>query len=109
MSMVRLTGLQEMIDGISRERNLPKTAVEAALREALLKGYERYRRTQSLDVRNIFDETYFDNFDVELDRKKRASGFWPPRALWKKWPTQTTKSPSAMCKKWPPKRNWATR
>ena len=67
MSMVRLTGLQEMIDGISRERNLPKTAVEAALREALLKGYERYRRTQSLDERNVFDETYFDNFDVELD------------------------------------------
>jgi N utilization substance protein A len=67
MSMVRLTGLQDMIDGISRERNLPKTAVEAALREALLKGYERYRRTQSLDNRNIFDETYFDNFEVELD------------------------------------------
>ncbi|TAD79777.1 MAG: transcription termination factor NusA [Oscillatoriales cyanobacterium] len=67
MSMVRLTGLQGMIDGISRERNLPKTAVEAALREALLKGYERYRRTQSLDGRNIFDETYFDNFEVELD------------------------------------------
>lgn len=72
MSMVRLTGLQEMIDGISRERNLPKTAVEAALREALLKGYERYRRTQSLDVRNIFDETYFDNFDVELDTEEEG-------------------------------------
>jgi len=65
MSMVTLPGLAEMIDSISRERNLPKTAVQAALREALLKGYERYRRTQQLEMQ--FDETYFDNFEVELD------------------------------------------
>jgi len=45
MSMVSLPGLQDMINGISQERNLPKQAVEEALREALLKGYERYRRT----------------------------------------------------------------
>jgi len=32
----------------------------------LLKGYERYRRAQSLDKRH-FDEEYFDNFEVELD------------------------------------------
>jgi N utilization substance protein A len=55
-----------MIDNISRERNLPKTSVQAALREALLKGYERYRRTQRLDSGN-FDEDYFLNFEVELD------------------------------------------
>ncbi len=30
MSMVSLPGLQAMIDGISLERNLPKTAVEMA-------------------------------------------------------------------------------
>jgi transcription termination/antitermination protein NusA len=66
MSMVALPGLKEMIDGISRERNLPKTAVQAALREALLKGYERYRRTQRMDSTN-FDEEYFLNFEVELD------------------------------------------
>lgn len=66
MSMVRLPGLREMINVISRERNLPKHAVQAALREALLKGYERYRRTIHLDSSN-FDETYFENFDVELD------------------------------------------
>ena len=47
MSMVSLPNLQDMIDGISRERNLPKHAVQNALREALLKGYERYRRTQA--------------------------------------------------------------
>ncbi len=64
--MVSLPGLQELIDSISRDRNLPRHAVQAALREALLKGYERYRRAQNLDKRN-FDEEYFDNFEVELD------------------------------------------
>jgi transcription termination/antitermination protein NusA len=66
MSMVTLPGLQDMIEGISRERNLPKHAVQAALREALLKGYERYRRTHRPDS-SIFDEEYFNNFEVELD------------------------------------------
>jgi len=66
MSMVRLPGLGEMINVISRERNLPKHAVEAALQEALLKGYERYRRTLRMDSAP-FDEEYFSNFDVELD------------------------------------------
>ena len=66
MSMVSLSGLQLMVDSISRERNLPKSAVEMALQEALLKGYERYRRTQRMDNAQ-FDEEYFDNFYVELD------------------------------------------
>ncbi|UBF25334.1 transcription termination factor NusA [Kovacikia minuta CCNUW1] len=66
MSMVTLPGLRDMIDNISRERNLPKLAVQAALREALLKGYERYRRTQRMDSAT-FDEDYFTNFEVELD------------------------------------------
>lgn len=66
MSMVELPKLQEMIEEISRERNLPKHAVQAALREALLKGYERYRRTHRADAPN-FDEEYFNNFEVELD------------------------------------------
>lgn len=66
MSMVALPGLKDMIDGISRERNLPKHAVQAALKEALMKGYERFRRTQKIDG-DGFDEEYFDNFEVELD------------------------------------------
>ncbi len=66
MSMVALPGLKDMIDGISRERNLPKLSVQAALREALMKGYERFRRTQRMDG-DGFDEEYFDNFEVELD------------------------------------------
>ncbi|MBD2122903.1 transcription termination factor NusA [Trichocoleus sp. FACHB-262] len=71
MSMVPLPGLKVMIDSISQERNLPKHAVQAALREALLKGYERYRRTQRLDHVN-FDEEYFDNFEVELDPEEEG-------------------------------------
>jgi N utilization substance protein A len=60
-----------MIDNISRERNLPKLAVQAALREALLKGYERYRRTQRMD-NPTFDEDYFTNFEVELDAEEEG-------------------------------------
>ncbi|MDJ1185422.1 transcription termination factor NusA [Roseofilum casamattae] len=64
MSMVELPGLKTLVESISKERNLPKSAVQAALREALMKGYERYRKAQHLDS---FDEDYFDNFDVQLD------------------------------------------
>lgn len=71
MSMVSLPGLTDMINVISRERNLPKHAVEAALKEALLKGYERFRRTQRLDSAH-FDEEYFKNFDVELDPEEEG-------------------------------------
>ncbi|WP_289501051.1 transcription termination factor NusA [Gloeocapsopsis sp. IPPAS B-1203] len=66
MSMVSLPGLKDLIENISHERNLPRVAVQSALREALLKGYERYRRAQNLDKRH-FDEEFFDNFEVELD------------------------------------------
>ena len=66
MSMVTLPGLKELIESISRERNLPRLAVQSAIREALLKGYERYRRAQNLERRQ-FDEDYFENFEVELD------------------------------------------
>lgn len=71
MSMVSLPSLQEMIEGISRERNLPRSAVEQALREALLKGYERYRRTRRMDS-NQFDEDYFENFSIELDPEEEG-------------------------------------
>ncbi len=66
MSMLPLPGLTEMVEVISRERNLPRHAVTDAIREALLKGYERYRKTIQRDS-SIFEEGYFDNFDVELD------------------------------------------
>jgi N utilization substance protein A len=63
---VTLSGLKELIESISQERNLPRLAVQAAIREALIKGYERYRRAQNLERRQ-FDEEYFNNFEVELD------------------------------------------
>ncbi len=66
MSMISLQGLKDLLESISRERNLPKSAVQSAIREALLKGYERYRRAQNLERRQ-FDDEYFDNFDVQLD------------------------------------------
>lgn len=67
MSFVSLPGLSELINEISDRHNLPITAVQEALREALLKGYERYRRSQSLQERQGFTEEYFDNFEVVLD------------------------------------------
>ncbi|MEO0934300.1 MAG: hypothetical protein AAFY21_11285, partial [Cyanobacteria bacterium J06641_2] len=49
MSMLKLLGLKELIESISRERNLPRLAVQSAIREALLKGYERYRLILSIN------------------------------------------------------------
>ncbi len=66
MSSISLPGLKEMIESISRDRNLPRSAVQEALREALMKGYERFRRTQHLETAS-FDEDYFNHFEVELD------------------------------------------
>jgi N utilization substance protein A len=66
MTLVSLPGLRDMIEQISQRHNLPHSAVQEALREALLKGYERYRRAQSLD-RHQFADEYFDNFNVQLD------------------------------------------
>ncbi|MBO0351389.1 transcription termination/antitermination protein NusA [Phormidium pseudopriestleyi FRX01] len=68
MSMVSLPGLRSLLDTMSQQRSLPPLAVQAALKAALLKGYERYRRTQ---VRNDedFPEDYFENFAVKLDLK----------------------------------------
>lgn len=66
MSLVYLPGLQAMIEQISQSHNLPKSSVQDALREALIKGYERYRRAQNIEGPHFNDE-YFDNFEVELD------------------------------------------
>ncbi len=70
-SNVSLPQLRSMIDEISKDRNLPSSAVQTALREALLKGYERYRRSQHLDQMQ-FEEDHFDNFDVFLNLDEEA-------------------------------------
>lgn len=67
MSLVSLPGLGAMIEEISQRHNLPATSVQEALREALLKGYERYRRAQNIGSDRNFSEEHFDNFEVELD------------------------------------------
>jgi len=41
MALVLLPGLNNLIEDISDEKKLPPSVVEAALREALLEGYER--------------------------------------------------------------------
>ena len=67
MALVLLPGLNNLIDDISEEKKLPSQVVEAALREALLKGYERYRRTLYLGIsEDPFEDDYFSNFDVGL-------------------------------------------
>jgi len=68
MALVILPGLNNLIEDISEEKKLPPNVVEAALREALLKGYEKYRKTFYIGVNeDPFEEEYFNNFDVGLD------------------------------------------
>ncbi|MEL4898312.1 transcription termination factor NusA [Crocosphaera sp. Alani8] len=71
MSLVSLPGLTQMIEEISQRHNLPKLSVQEALKEALIKGYERFRRSQNLDRQQFYDE-YFDNFEVELDTEEEG-------------------------------------
>ena len=77
MSLVSLPGLKNMIEEISQIHNLPSSAVQDALREALLKGYERYRRSQqsqqqSQSEHHQFSDEYFDNFEVVLDTEEEG-------------------------------------
>jgi N utilization substance protein A len=73
MALVLLPGLNNLIEDISEEKKLPPQVVEAALREALLKGYERYRRTLYLGIsEDPFEEDYFSNFDVALDLEEEG-------------------------------------
>jgi N utilization substance protein A len=65
MTLVPLPGLERLIYEISEQKKLPSSVVEAALREALQKGYERYRRNQLLGEQ--VPEDYFENVEVELD------------------------------------------
>ncbi|NEO84549.1 MAG: transcription termination factor NusA [Spirulina sp. SIO3F2] len=71
MSLVSLPGLREMITQIAEQHRLPESAVKDALSEALLKGYERYRRSQTLDQQQFTDD-YFENFVVDLDTEEEG-------------------------------------
>ncbi len=72
MTLVSLPGLGDMIEQISEQYNLPSNLVQEALKDALLKGYERFRRTKEGSNRQFADE-HFDNFKVQLDTN--AEGF----------------------------------
>ncbi|NEO25535.1 MAG: transcription termination factor NusA [Kamptonema sp. SIO4C4] len=72
MSLVNLPGLKQMITEISAQHRLPESAVREALREALLKGYERYRRAQQMEKKQAFSDDYFENFEVELDPEEEG-------------------------------------
>jgi transcription termination/antitermination protein NusA len=65
MTLVPLPGLERLIYEISEQKKLPSSVVESALREALQKGYERYRRNQLLGEQVA--EDYFENVEVDLD------------------------------------------
>ncbi len=71
MTIINLPGLKDQIEQISQSHNLPQSAVIEALREALLKGYERFRRSQK-DNGDNFSEDYFENFDVILDIEEQG-------------------------------------
>ena len=66
MTIVSLPGLGNMIEQISQQYNLSTDDVEEALKEALIKGYERFRRTREVN-RYQFNEEHFEHFNVHLD------------------------------------------
>ncbi len=70
--MIQLPGINQMIETICRQRNLPKHAVREALVDALKKGYERYRKTYRDPKETNIDEMLFDNFTVEIDADKEG-------------------------------------
>ena len=73
MALVILPGLNNLIEDISEEKKLPPHVVESALGEALLKGYEKYRKTFYIGVKeDPFDEEYFSNFDVGFDLEEEG-------------------------------------
>jgi len=84
---------------------LPKNAVQEALREALIKGYERYRRAQSLEKAAQFHEDYFNNFDVELDVEEEGFRILSTKTIVEEVTNPDITSVSKKCKKWPMRPN----
>jgi transcription termination/antitermination protein NusA len=87
MSIVKLPGLKMLIEEISKSHNLPENSVKEALREALFKGYERFRRSKQVNSQ-FFPDEYFDNFRLELDIEEE--GF---RVLALKMVTESVEEP----------------
>ena len=95
MALVLLPGLSNLIDDISEEKKLPPQVVEAALREALLKGYERYRRTLlSASAKTPLMRSTSATLTLASTWRRRATGFSPARSLLMRWRAKTTRSRS---------------
>ena len=60
MALVILPGLNNLIDDISEEKKLPPQVVEAALREALLKGYEKSNDYLAINVKGKIQKIPLD-------------------------------------------------
>ena len=71
MTIVSLPGLGSMIEQISQQYNLSADDVEEALKEALIKGYERYRRTRETN-RYQYNDEHFEHFTVHLDTEEEG-------------------------------------
>ena len=71
MTIVSLPGLSNMIEQISQQYNLDAEDVEEALKEALLKGYERFRRLKETN-RYKYNEQHFEDFGVHLDTEEEG-------------------------------------
>ncbi|VEP13493.1 Transcription termination/antitermination protein NusA [Hyella patelloides LEGE 07179] len=71
MTIVSLPGLGSMIEQISQQYNLSTEDVEEALKEALIKGYERFRRTRETN-RYKYNEEHFEDFMIHLDTEEEG-------------------------------------
>lgn len=71
MTLVNLPGLGSMIEQISQQYNLSTEDVEEALKEALLKGYERFRRLKETN-RYQYNEEHFEHFTIHLDKEEEG-------------------------------------
>jgi transcription termination/antitermination protein NusA len=71
MTLVNLPGLGSMIEQISQQYNLATEDVEEALKEALLKGYERFRRLKETN-RYQYNEEHFEHFNIHLDKEEEG-------------------------------------
>ena len=71
MTIVSLPGLNDTIEQIAEQYNLANEDVEEALKEALLKGYERFRRTRESN-RYAYNDKHFEDFMIHLDREEEG-------------------------------------
>jgi transcription termination/antitermination protein NusA len=71
MTLVNLPGLGSMIEQISQQYNLATEDVEESLKEALLKGYERFRRLKETN-RYQYNEEHFEHFNIHLDKEEEG-------------------------------------